>query len=87
MNKILPHIVDNTFRGRKVALWFFYLITLVTVIRSCIHIFKDDGGAQSIATIPLDTFTDAGASSVIFYFCLLGVITVDVWTYSSHGCF
>ena len=73
MNKILPHIVDNTFRGRKVALWFFYLITLVTVIRSCIHIFKDDGGAQSIATIPLDTFTDAGASSVIFIFAYWGL--------------
>lgn len=73
MDKILPHIVDNTFRGRKVALWFFYLITLITVIRSCIHIFKDDGGAQSIATIPLYTFTDAGATSVIFIFAYLGL--------------
>ena len=73
MNKILPNIIDNTFRGRKVALWFFYLITLVTVVRSCIHIFKYDGGAQSIATIPLDTYTDAGAATVILIFSYWGL--------------
>ena len=73
MNKILPNIIDNTFRGRKVALWFFYLITLVTVVRSCIHIFKYDGGAQSIATIPLDTYTEAGAATVILIFSYWGL--------------
>ncbi len=73
MNKILPSNIDNTFRGRKVALWFFYLITAVTVVRSCIHIFKYDGGAQSIATIPLDTYTDAGAATVILIFSYWGL--------------
>ena len=73
MNKILPTVIDNTFRGRKIALWFFYLITLVTVVRSCIHIFKYDGGAQSIATIPLDTYTDAGAATVILIFSYWGL--------------
>lgn len=73
LNKILPTIIDNTFRGRKVALWFFYFITLVTIVRSCIHIFKYDGGAQSIATIPLDSYTDAGVATVILIFAYWGL--------------
>ena len=71
--RILPNIVDNTYRGNKIALWFFYLITIVTFVRSCIHIFRYDGGAQSIATIPLDTFTESGAAAVIFIFAYWGL--------------
>ena len=73
INKILPNIVDNNYRGNKIALWFFYLITAMTVVRSCIHIFKHDGGAQSIATIPLDTYTNGGAEAVIFIFAYWGL--------------
>jgi len=72
-NKILPDTIDNTYKGNKIALWFFYLITVVTVVRSCIHIFKYDGGAQSIATIPLDTFTEGGAAVVILIFAYWGL--------------
>ena len=71
--KILPPIIDNNYGGNKIALWFFYLITAVTVVRSCIHIFKYDGGAQSIATIPLDTFTEGGAAVVILIFAYWGL--------------
>jgi len=72
-NKILPDTIDNTYKGNKIVLWFFYLITAVTVVRSCIHIFKYDGGAQSIATIPLDTFTEGGAAVVILIFAYWGL--------------
>lgn len=73
MNKILPSTVDNTYLGHKIALWFFYIITIVTIVRSCVHIFKNDGGAQSIATIPLDTYTEAGAATVILIFAYWGL--------------
>ena len=73
LNRILPPTIDNNYKGNKIALWFFYLITAVTVVRSCIHILKDDGGAQSIATIPLDTFTEAGADVVILIFAYWGL--------------
>ena len=72
-HKILPPIIDDNYKGNKIALWFFYLITAVTVVRSCIHIFKYDGGAQSIATIPLDTFTEGGAAVVILIFAYWGL--------------
>lgn len=72
-NRILPHPADNDYRGHKLALWFFYLITTITIVRSCIHIFKHDGGAQSIATIPLDTYTNGGSEAVIFIFAYWGL--------------
>lgn len=73
INRILPPIVNDNYQGHKVALWFFYLIAAVTIVRSLIHMLKDDGGAQSIATIPLDTYTDAGAATVILIFSYWGL--------------
>lgn len=72
-NKVFPQPADNIYRGHKVALWFFYLLTIMTVVRSCIHMFKHEGGAQSIATIPLDTYTYGGAEAVIFLFAYWGL--------------
>jgi len=72
-SRILPERIDNVYRGHRLALWLFYPITLVTVGRSLIHIFRSDGGAQSIATIPLDTFVSGGAQTVITVFALWGL--------------
>ena len=71
--KVLPKEVNNNYEGRKIALYFFYLFTIMTVVRSLIHMFAPDGGAQTIATIPLDTFTNEGASTVILIFSLWGL--------------
>lgn len=68
----LPASFDNTSRGHPAALWLFYLITLMTVSRSLAHIFLADGGAQSIATIPLDQFGAPAAASVIALFAYWG---------------
>jgi len=71
--KILPPIADNNYQGRKIALWFFYLITVVTVVRSCIHMFKHDGGAESIATIPLSDYSDGAVGVIIGMFAYWGL--------------
>ena len=78
LGKILPRQVDNSYNGHKLALYFFYFITLVTIGRSCIHIFASDGGAQSIATIRLDTFTQGGAEGVIYLFAQWGIAQLMV---------
>ena len=78
LRKIFPHQVDNTYRGHKLGLYFFFVITLVTIGRSCIHIFAPDGGAQSIATIPLDTYSQGGAEAVIFIFAQWGIAQLMV---------
>jgi hypothetical protein len=71
--KLLPYVFDNRFRGMKISQYAFLLITVVTIIRSLIHVFAADGGAQSIATIPLDTYSSEAAATVILIFSLWGL--------------
>ena len=70
---LLPVTIDNEYRGSRLAFSFFILLTVVTVARSLIHIVAPDGGAQSIATIPLDSFTANGAATVVHLFALWGL--------------
>lgn len=71
--RMFPENIDNNYLGHNLALWAFYPITLMTVGRSLVHIFRSDGGAQSIATIPLNTFVSGGAETVISVFALWGL--------------
>ena len=70
---VLPKEINNTYQGRNIALYLFYLFTIMTVVRSLIHVFAPDGGAQTIATMPLDSFSREGASAVILIFALWGL--------------
>ena len=70
---LLPRQVDNDYRGHPFALWVFVPLTAITIVRSLIHILRADGGAQSIATIPLDTYPPAAAGAVITIFAIWGV--------------
>lgn len=70
---IFPKQINNTYTGQPIALYTFYIITFITIVRSLIHILAPDGGAQSIATIPLDTYSVESANTVIFMFGLWGI--------------
>ena len=69
---ILPDTLDNRFPGHSAALLLFYAITLLTLGRSLAHTFLPDGGAQTIATIPLDDFSDPAAATVVSIFAFWG---------------
>lgn len=71
--KILPRKITDNYSGNDIAKWAFYALTIFTIIRSLIHTFAADGGAQSIATIPLDTYSAAAAATVILIFSLWGL--------------
>lgn len=73
LEKIFPKTINNDFTGQKIALFGFYILTAVTIWRSQHHLFSADGGAQSIATIPLDQLTEKGAAAVIGVFALWGL--------------
>ena len=73
LEKIFPKNITNEYRGHPVAKWVFVLITVMTIIRSLIHVLAPDGGAQSIATIPLDSYSSGGAATVILIFALWGL--------------
>jgi hypothetical protein len=66
---LFPAKADNTLRGSKIPFYIFTLYTILSAVRSCIHLLAPDGGAGSIAGMDL---TVAGADGVIFAFALWG---------------
>ncbi|MEJ6657580.1 MAG: hypothetical protein QNL17_02070 [Synechococcus sp. ChSW.bin.154] len=70
---LLPTTIDNGFSGKRISLWFFYLLTTITLWQSQHHVLAADGGAQSIATIPLDTYSTEATAAVIGIFALWGL--------------
>ena len=59
---LFPKSIDNQYRGNAITKWLFVAMTILTVGRSLAHMFLPDGGAQSIATIPLEAFPPSAAS-------------------------
>ena len=89
LRAMFPEQLTNDYRGRPIAKWFFVAMTIMTLARSLIHVLAPDGGAQSIATIPLDTYTESGSAAVVLVFApwglsqlLIGIIYILVlWRY------
>ena len=73
LQRVFPTSLDNQFSGHNIALYAFYALTALTLWRSQHHLFAHDGGAQSIASIPLDTYSNNAAGTVIGVFALWGL--------------
>jgi hypothetical protein len=73
LNRILPPRIDNRYRGHPVGLWLFVPIAFIKLSQSLTHLLKHDGGAQSISTIPLDTYPTSAAQNVVGLFARLGL--------------
>ncbi|MCJ2376994.1 hypothetical protein LNL84_09120 [Vibrio sp. ZSDZ34] len=70
---IFPKVIDNHYQGAKLSQYLFYFLTAVTLWRSQHHLLAADGGAQSIATIPLNTFSSGATSTIVGVFALWGL--------------
>lgn len=70
---IFPKQISGVYPGHPLAKYVFVLLTILTIGRSLVHIVAPDGGAQSIATIPLDSYSAAAADTVILMFALWGL--------------
>ncbi len=73
LNRLFPSHLDNDYRGLRVALWLFVPITFMKIAISLLHVFSADGGAQSIATMPLDTYAAGASQNIIALFARLGL--------------
>ncbi|WKZ28020.1 MAG: hypothetical protein QY330_00220 [Candidatus Dojkabacteria bacterium] len=73
LQQILPKTVSNKYSGPLIPLYVFYLITSISIARSLIHIFSQDGGAGSIATIPINDYVNGGKEAVVFMFAMWGL--------------
>jgi len=69
-SRLLPDDPVN-YVGAKISLWFTALYLVVITVRSGIHVFAPDGGAQSIATVNIDV---AGGSNIVAVFGQWGAI-------------
>jgi len=91
MNSLLPEVADNKFKGNKIAYWVLWVYVLKSIFAGVVHMFASDGGAQSIGSVKLDSFTQEGADSVVTMFGLWGmeqfviglIVLVILWRYKS----
>ena len=71
--KLFPKELSNTYQGEAIAKWVFVVMIILAIGRSLAHIFFPDGGAHSIATIPLNDFTASGTTVIIDIFAQWGL--------------
>ncbi len=64
LEKILPNDVSR-FEGPQLVRIVVALVLCVMVVRSCIHLFTSDGGAQRIATI--NTSVEGGDNIIALF--------------------
>jgi hypothetical protein len=91
IENLFPKTVTNEYRGAWIAKWVLIAVTAMTLGRSLAHVFLPDGGAQSIATIPLDAYSPGASKVVIGMFAqwgltqlMFGLLYVLVlWRYQS----
>ena len=72
-DRIFPEVIDNNYRGYKLALWLFIPITFMKLAIGLGSVFNSYNAARSADGIPLDTFTSGGAEAVVSLFALLGL--------------
>ncbi len=68
--ELFPKQITNELRSSRIIVLVFIVITIVTLVRSCIHLLAPDGGAGSIAGIDLSI---AGGGNIIAIFALWGL--------------
>lgn len=73
LDRLFPPRFDNDYRGLRVALWLFAPITVMKLAISLLHVFSADGGAQSISTIPLDSYAAGASQNIVALFARMGL--------------
>jgi hypothetical protein len=73
LTRLFPARLDNDYRGYRLALWLFVPIACMKFGIGVLHIASADGGAQSIATMPLDSYSAGAAQNIIGVFARMGL--------------
>ena len=68
-----PKTLDPQSVFYALSLGLIWVFTLVGIGRSLLHIFLPDGGAQLIATIPLDAYTQEAQQVIVGMFAFWGL--------------
>ena len=72
MKKIFPETIENRIPNNKFVYYFTWLLVAFNFFRSLEHIFNEDGGAESIAGIPLESYSSEAVNNIISIFAQWG---------------
>ena len=72
MKKIIPELIENKIPTNKFVYFFTWLLVAFNFFRSLEHIFNEDGGAESIAGIPLESYSSEAVNNIISIFAQWG---------------
>ena len=72
IKKLLPDRIDNTYRGHKLALWFFAVVVIVKALQGISVLSSGYSIARDADGIPLETFPVAAAQTVVALFAVSG---------------
>ena len=72
MKKLIPEIIENKIPSNKFVYYFCWLLIGFNLFRSLEHIFSKDGGAESIAGIPLSSYSPEAANNIVSIFAQWG---------------
>ena len=72
MKKLIPETIVNKIPSNKFVYYFCWLLVTFNLFRSLEHIFAEDGGAESIAGIPLSSYSDEAANNIVSIFAQWG---------------
>ena len=70
LNQLLPPCLDNTYRGRSLALWLFGLVVFIRSIQSVMIILNGYSIATSADGIPLEAYPAAAAQTILALFAI-----------------
>lgn len=71
--RLFPPIIDNSYRGSKIALWLLGLVVGLKATQSFAIIFNGRYTATGADGIPLDTYPAAAAQTIVALFALLSL--------------
>ena len=72
MKQVIPNSIENKIPNNKIVYYFTWLLVVFNFFRSLEHIFNEDGGAESIAGIPLSTYSSDAANNIVSIFAQWG---------------
>lgn len=73
-NALLPRVVDNTYRGRRLALWLFGFVIAIRIMQSGAIILNGYSTAKRADGIPLDAWPSDAAQTVVAMFALYALV-------------
>ena len=72
LNRLFPKTANNDYQGSAIAKWGLILFALLFTFRSLVHYFKEDGGANSIASFVTFAGTPDPDTLIYLLFSLWG---------------